>query len=105
MSIVHIGRGRVLRTNRPAHPLFVPPDLIHTVVVTSGVRHSGLVKLWMEEQRSQRVLSAGRCAENTDAADIVVRVLRGYRLVPEDAIRKTGIRKILERHVVKRLRP
>src|ERR1051326_2208813 len=59
-SVVHIGGRRVLRTERPAHPLLVPPDLVHAIVMTSAVGHSYLVELGMEQQASKRVLSSRR---------------------------------------------
>ena len=34
-GVVHVGRGRVVRAERPPHPLLVPPDLVHAVVVTA----------------------------------------------------------------------
>ena len=58
----------------------------------------------MEEQPAERVLSAGRRAVDADARDVVVRILRRDRLVPEDAIREAGVAEVLPRDVVERLR-
>ena len=33
--------------NRPPHPLFVPPDFVHLVVVTTAVRDGNFVKIAM----------------------------------------------------------
>jgi CubicO group peptidase (beta-lactamase class C family) len=35
----------VMRTNRPAHPGFVPPDLVHAIVVATAIGRSGLVEV------------------------------------------------------------
>ncbi len=82
---------------RPAHPLLVPPDLVHAIVVAAGSRERHLVELRMEEQRAQRVLSARRCAVDADARDVVPGVLRRHRLVPQDAIGEAGIAQVLAR--------
>jgi PAS domain S-box-containing protein len=42
VRVVHVGRGRVLRADRPAHPLLVPPDLVHAVVVAAGAETATL---------------------------------------------------------------
>src|SRR5262245_40075383 len=59
VRVIHIGRGCVMSAYRPSHPLFVPPHLIHTVVVAAAVGDCSLVKLRMEQQASGRVLTAG----------------------------------------------
>ena len=33
MRVVHVGGCRVFGSHRPAHPLLIPPDLVHAVVV------------------------------------------------------------------------
>ena len=60
LRVVHVRRRGVVRADRPAHPLLVPPDLVHAVVVAAGVDTADLVELRVEEQRAGRVLSAGR---------------------------------------------
>ena len=37
VRVVHVRRRGVLRPDRPAHPLLVPPDLVHPVVVAAAV--------------------------------------------------------------------
>src|SRR5687767_13832543 len=87
-----------------SHPLLVPPDFVHTVVVTSDRRHSSLVEVWVEEQSPERVLPTGRCAVEADPRDVVIRILRRHCLVPEDAVREAGVAEVLPRHVVEGLR-
>src|SRR5262245_2931727 len=91
-------------TERPAHPLLVPPDFIHAVIVASAVRYRRLIKLRVEQHAAKRVLSAGGSAINADARDVVVRILRGDCLVPEDSIRETRIAKILPGDIVESFR-
>ena len=54
--------------------------------------------------RAERVLPAGRRAVDADARDVVPRILRGDRLVPENAVGKPGVAQVLPRDVVERLR-
>ena len=65
----------VLRADRLAHPLLVPPDLVHAVVVAAAVGDGGLVELAVEEHGADRVLAAGRAAVDADAAEVHVRIL------------------------------
>ncbi len=97
-------RRGVLRADRVAHPLLVPGGLVHAVVVAAARGHGGLVEVAVEEQRAHRILPAGRGAVDADARDVVVRVLRGDRLVPQDAVGKAGVLQVLPADVVERLR-
>jgi len=53
VCVVHVGRRRIPGADRPAHPLLVPPQLVHAVIVRSGGRHGNLVEVGMEEQAAQ----------------------------------------------------
>ena len=93
-----------MSAERPSHPLLVPPDLVHPVVVAPGIRDTGLVELGMKEQPAECVLTASRSSVDTYAGDVVPRIFRGHRLVPEDSIGEAGIAKIFPCDVVERLR-
>src|SRR5688572_17074318 len=73
--------------------------------MTAARGHTGFVEFRMEEQRAESALPARRVTINTNSADVVIRILRGYRLVPKDSVRKTGISKVLPANVMKSLRP
>src|ERR1700677_2386546 len=60
VCIIDVGRGCVLRSNGPAHPLFTPPDLVHAIVMTSADGNCYFVELGMEEERAHRTLSSCR---------------------------------------------
>src|SRR5207253_5235191 len=77
IRIVYVRRGAIFLAERPAHPLFIPPNLVHPIVVAAAVGNRDLVKLRMEEQPAERVLSSGRGAEDADAGDVVVWIFRG----------------------------
>lgn len=53
MGVLDIGAGPVRLINRVTHPLLVPPDFIHTVVVASAGRIGRLVKIGIEQQCRQ----------------------------------------------------
>src|SRR6185312_1806820 len=59
VRVVHVGRRCVLRPDWPSHPLLVPPDLVHPVVVRARSRNGGLVELRMKEQCAQWALAPG----------------------------------------------
>ena len=46
-----------MRADRPAHPLLVPPNLVHAVVVAAAVGHSRLVKIPVCEQGPRAALA------------------------------------------------
>src|SRR5688500_1508276 len=56
----NVGAGFILRPDGISHPLFVPPDLVHAVVVAAGERHGDMVELGMVAQRTLSDLSYGR---------------------------------------------
>src|SRR5439155_21620417 len=58
----------------------------------------------MEEEAAERILSARRSAVDPDARDVVERIFRRDRLVPEDAIGEAGVAEILPGDVVECLR-
>ena len=95
-----VGTGLVFRPDRIAHPLLVPPDLVHPVVVASRERDGDVIELRVEQQRAHRVLATRRATEDPDAADVIPRILRRVRLVPEDAVGEPGVTDVLPRHVV-----
>ncbi len=106
VGMVHVRRSGVVRGDGPAHPLLVPPDLVHPVVVTAGVRIRHVIELGMEQYGACGILATRRRAIDAHTRQIViVRILRGHRLVPQDAIRESGIAQVAPRHVMKGLRP
>ena len=49
-EVARVGEVRipiVFRPHRLAHPLFVPPDFVHPIVMAPAVRHAGLVEFAM----------------------------------------------------------
>ena len=105
VGVGHVRLRGVVRADRPAHPRLVPPDLVHPVVVAAAVGDGRLVEVAVEQQRPERVLPARRAAVDADARQVDVRVLRGRRLHPEDAVGEAGIGQVLPADVVERLRP
>ena len=102
-ALVDVGLLGVVRADRPAHPLLVPPDLVHAVVVAAAVGDADLVEVAVEEQAPQGVLAAGRAAVDADAGQVHVRILRGGGFDPEDAVGKAGVAQILPADVMERL--
>ena len=47
MGLGHIGLFLVVVSNRPAHPLLVPPDFVHPIVVAAAIGNTDLVEVSM----------------------------------------------------------
>ena len=103
VRVVHVARRGVVRSHRPAHPLLVPPDLVHAVVVAADGGDGRVVELRVEQQRAERVLPARGRAVDADAVDVVPRVLRRDRAVPEDAVRKACVFEVLPADIMEGL--
>src|SRR5215813_564671 len=69
--------------------------------MASTVGDSRFIEFWVKKQSSHCTLAAGRRAEHTDTRNIVPRVFRGNRSMPENAIFKSSILQILPRNIVK----
>src|SRR5690606_17396080 len=78
-----------------AHPLFVPADLVHAVVVAAVPGHADAVEARMEQQRAERALPARRRAVDAHARDVVGRIARGQGAVPGDAVGEAGVAQVL----------
>src|SRR4029079_5093936 len=104
LRVNRVRRRLIVRTERPSHPLLVPPDLVDPVVVTAGVGVGDFIELWMEDEAAHRVLSAGRRSIETDTRNVVPWVLRGDSLVPENAIGEARVAEVSPGDVVERLR-
>ncbi len=75
----------------PVHPLFVPPDLVHAVVMTTTVGDAGLVKVGVSEQGGERALASGRSSVDADTAEIHLwNLLAGFG-DPPSSIGETGV--------------
>ena len=56
MRALHIGLLLVMRSNRPPHPKFIPPDLVHAIVMATTIGYAHLVKFTVIEQAPERIL-------------------------------------------------
>ena len=59
LGVLDVGGGDVGAIDRVAHPLLVPPDLVHAVVVASAGGVGSLVEVAVEEEGAEGFLSAG----------------------------------------------
>lgn len=80
--VFNVGGNGVLRSHRPAHPLLVPPDLIHAVIMAPAVGDSSSIEFGMEEQGSRCVLAAGGISENPHSCDVIPGIFSNYRVMP-----------------------
>jgi len=99
----HIARVLIRLLHRPSHPLLVPWEIIHAVVVVPGIRRGGLVKVAVPEQGRNGVLAARRAAKDADAGQVHPRARGGGGLHPRDAVGKTSVFEVLPARVVEGL--
>lgn len=95
MSIVYIGTSTVGFIYRISHPKFIPPDFIHTVVVTSTCRIGSLVEFRMEQHGPGRFLSSGRATENSYPVNIHIRIFLRSGFNPGYMVGQSGIFQVL----------
>src|SRR5580692_5457500 len=93
--IVDAGCLRIAGIERPPHPLLVPIDFVHAIVVTTGIGDRDFIELRMKLERTQGILPARRTAVDTDTADVIVRKLCGGRPVPENAVGQSSVPEVL----------
>ena len=91
----------VMGSNRPAHPLLVPPHFVHSVVVTAAVRHGNFVEITLSQNCTQGVLSARRSSINPNPVEIHLGPLLGCGFHPEDSIRESRIDQVLKTDIMK----
>lgn len=53
-----------------AHPLFVPPDFIHAVVMASAVGDSDMIEIVVGDECAHGVLTSGGATVDSDARQI-----------------------------------
>lgn len=70
VRVRHVRVLGVPGTDRVAHPLLVPPHLVHAVVVATAERNSSAVEVAMEEKGAEGVLFAGRVAVDANAGEM-----------------------------------
>ena len=101
MCLRCVGLLFVMRPNRPAHPLLIPPDLVDSIVVAATIGDRRIVKIAVSNQRSHGALPTRRSTPDTDARQIHFGTLLGGRLHPGDPIRETAVPQILPADIVK----
>src|SRR5690606_26331254 len=104
MRLCHVRLLLVMRPDGPSHPELVPPDLVHAVVEATAIGYRRIVEVAVGEERTERVLSAGRPAEDAHASDVHPRSLRRRGTHPRDAVREAGVADVLPADIVESLR-
>ena len=103
VGVGHVRRFFVLPADRVAHPLLIPPDLIHAVIMAAGGRNRYFIELRMVQQGPGRALSAGRVTKDTYPADIHVRITGGRGFDPFDPVRETAVFQVLPANIMEGL--
>ena len=97
----HVGLFIVVFSNGVAHPLFVPPLFVDTIVVTAAGGDGGLIKVAVEEEAAEGILAARGGAIEPDPGGVNIGVLGSQGLYPEDPVGEAGVGNVLPADVVK----
>ena len=103
VGIFDIRTFDVGRIYRVGHPLFIPPDLIHPVVVATTGAVGGLVEITMEKNSSRALLSSSRTAINAHFVNIHIGIFGGSGLDPGDSVGESCIFQVLIANLFKLL--
>ena len=104
MCIFHIRPFLILISYRIAQPKFIPPNLIHTVIMTTTSRISRFIEIRIKQNCICRFLTTGRTTVNTYPVHIHIRIFPCSRLNPSNMVRQTGIFQILITYILKSTR-
>ena len=102
-GVVHVGILAIPGAEGIAHPLLVPPNLVHPVVVAAAQGDAHLVELGMEQQGGEGILPTGGIAVDAHLREVHVPVLLRCSLHPQDAVRETGILEVPPAHILEGL--
>lgn len=91
VRVFDVGTEFVAFINGPAHPLLVPPDFIHAVVMATAVGDSDFVEVVVIEKGAHGVLAAGAAAVDADAAEIHPGACFGGFSDPKFSVWESGI--------------
>ena len=86
-----------------AHPLLVPPDLVHAVVVAAAGGIGSLVEVAMQEDGGGGLLTTGGGTEDAYVVGIHVGVFLGSGTNPSLAVGEAGILEVLIAHLLELL--
>ena len=99
-GVLHVRAVHVAAVDGVAHPLLVPPDFVHAVVVAATGGIGGLVEVAMPEDGGHGVLPTGGAAVDAHAVDVHIGILSGGSLDPGDAVGQSGILQVLVAHLL-----
>ena len=102
VGVFHVGASDVAAVHRIAHPLFVPPDFVHPVVVATATGVGCLVEFRVEKYGGQSFLSSGRATVYPHTGTVHIGVLFRCRLDPLDTVGETGVFQVLIAHLFPR---
>ena len=105
MCIGHVRLLGVVLSDWPTHPEFVPPDLVHSVVMTSAVGDGDIVEIPEGKERAERTLAPGASAVDSNPIEVHPRAFGGRGFHPGDAVRKSRVSEVFPGHVMKGFGP
>ena len=99
-----VGGGFVVFPQWVAHPLFVPPDLVHGIVVATAVGDSDFVKIVVCNEGAHGVLSSGGASVNPNPAEVHPGTVFPCGFDPKNAVGEAGVTDVLPADVVEGFR-
>ena len=104
LEFVGVGNVRVLGVPRAdeAEPCFVPPDLVHPVVVASAVGDGCAVEVAVVEECCEGVLASGTASVDADARQVHPGAIFGSGFHPSDTVGETCVIEVAPCDIVER---
>ena len=100
ISIHRIGAFFIFFSDGIPHPLFIPPDLIHPVIMATASSDTHFIKIRVEQYSSHRILSACRAAINPNPVDIHLRIFSRRSLHPGDPVGKASVFQVFPTYIM-----
>ena len=70
VCVVLVGTARIALIHGPAHPLLIPPDFVHAVVMAAAVSDGNAVEVVVIQQRPHGILATCAAAVNAHARQV-----------------------------------
>lgn len=99
-----VGGGFVVFSEWVAHPLFVPPNFVHGIVVATAVGDGDFVKIMVCNEGAHGVLSSGGASVNPNPAEVHPGTVLPCGFDPKNAVGKAGVADVLPADIVEGFR-
>lgn len=91
----YIGGAHIAGVDGPPHPLLVPPDFVHAIVMAAASTIGCLIEVAMLKHGGRSLLSAGRGSKDAHTRRVDIWIALGGGPDPSHAVGESGILQVL----------